>query len=144
MQRVQSETMYDLISRCTEKPAADTALDAGVIDAGTRAVIELNVSDADAVYHYVSHLMRIVAGCSGHFVMRPAHPVPKAEQQKEEKEERKKGTKVLVVDELLLFDVSHYATTVPSAAHLEGVGIIQDPDPFVCLGECAASAAAAA
>ena len=141
----QSESLYSMLSRTTEKPAPETALDAGAIDAGTRAVIELNVSDAEAAYHYVSHLMRVATGCSEHFVLRP---VPPAQLKREPKTETGTGSaskksvekesefSVLLVDELLLFDVPHYATTVPSAAFLEQAGIIQDPDPFVCLGEC--------
>lgn len=126
-----------MLSRTTKKQAPDQVLDPGVLEAGMKAVIELNFSDADATYHYISYLMRIATDCTDHFVLSPATAVPKREPAKRANESTKKfNKKIILVDELLLFDVRHYATTVPSAACLEETTSIQDPDPFICLGEC--------
>lgn len=140
-QTVKSETLYGLLSRVQKRPDPEKVapLDIGFIDTGTWAVVEMNSSDAEAAYHYVSYLTRTAIGYE-ETVLRPVTPVPKRELKNEQQSvsatsSRNKGYNVLLIDELLLFDVNHFSATVPSDSRLNQIGIYQEPDAFLCLGQ---------
>jgi hypothetical protein len=142
MARVKSETLYGLLSRTQKRPDPKKVppLDAGLIDTGTWAVVEMNSSDAEAAHHYVSKLIRTAIGYE-ETVLRQVTPVPKQEIKQEQDESESgtirsnKGYNVLLIDELLLFDVNHFSSTVPPDTRLQQIGIFQEPDPFLCLGQ---------
>ena len=147
---MQAESLYGMYDRLAAQQPPHAAIDPGVLDAGTWALIELNASDREAVYHYVAFLVRKVTGCH-ETVLRSCDPEPKPEVPEQRPPQGaarvpfrihcKTPTqpfKVLMVDELLLFDASHYSATASSCgdgANMKDVGVIRDADPFVCLGE---------
>jgi hypothetical protein len=157
-----SETLSSLLQRSIQ--AKPQCLDKGIIDISSRlTLIELNDSDQDAVYHYIAHLIRKIIGISHHFstasdddtinqsedVNRSiANPVNDALDSKndivivsdpvfylDDEDIASHSGRVIILDELLVFDINHFVRNCPSREVLRDVKILQETDSFSCFGE---------
>ena len=153
-----SETLHSLLQRSL--PENNECLDQGIIDVSSKlTIVELNDSDEDAVYHYISHLIRKIIGASNFFVTQEVlNSEPNKRQgikqgkkciQTQESsndpsqsaalvyldDEEFGSGQVFILDQLLCFDVRHFMHSLPSEETLKDVRILRETDPLSCLGE---------
>lgn len=150
-----SETLHALLQRSL--PENKECLDQGIIDVSSKlTIVELNDSDEDAVYHYISHLIRRIIGVSDFFVTQQViNSEPDKRQDGKEFMQTQKSSddksqsaalvylddeefgsgQVFILDQLLGFDVRHFVHSLPCEEALKDVRILREADALSCLGE---------
>ena len=113
-------------------------------------VIELNDSDLDAVFLYISHVIRRILGThsSYHVYTIPDANRPSDNYEEDDliasqsnpvlyldKEDVCQDGQVVILDQLLAFDVKHFAKTIPSQDILDQIKILREPDPLISFGK---------